>query len=606
MLYQIVNGSVSIGGQTILSHINFEIKGSEKIAVVGRNGAGKTTLLRLIAGELETDRDDKCSQPTVQTSRNLTVGMLRQVSDGDLEKTVEELLLESCRAEDPYSRERFLYEVEYDRIFVGFGFAKEDKQKKLREFSGGEQTKIQMIRLLLQKPDILLLDEPTNHLDVESVEWLEEYFRRYNKAVVFVSHDRFFLDQVVSVVYELEGKKTVRYVGNYTAYREQKRDNIRIQKKKYESQQAEIARLNELIVKFKNKPSKAAFARSRKSILERMEKVEPPREDNVHIFTGPIQPEVSGSKWVLEAEHLKIGYDKPLSEISARIRRGQKIGVVGANGVGKTTFLKTVAGLLEPLSGDYSMGNHILMGYFDQQTAAMDSTDRVIEHFRRLFPVMTEKDCRQTLGAYLFRGQDCAKRVKDLSGGEKSRLVLCELLTSKPNFLVLDEPTNHMDIPAKETLESAFRAYTGTMLFVSHDRYFISRVADALLIFEDQNVLYYPFGYEHYLQRKKQGQGEDMAALVAAKDQALVADLKAVPKAERHRLREMGTEEAYRDWKLRLAREPMERAAEEYERQYEEWMFLMEPTEEETRKVEQALDAWTEECVQWFSIYNTI
>ncbi|MDD6157766.1 MAG: ABC-F family ATP-binding cassette domain-containing protein [Lachnospiraceae bacterium] len=606
MLYQIVNGSVSIGGQTILSHINFEIKGSEKIAVVGRNGAGKTTLLRLIAGELETDRDDKCSQPTVQTSRNLTVGMLRQVSDGDLEKTVEELLLESCRAEDPYSRERFLYEVEYDRIFVGFGFAKEDKQKKLREFSGGEQTKIQMIRLLLQKPDILLLDEPTNHLDVESVEWLEEYFRRYNKAVVFVSHDRFFLDRVVSVVYELEGKKTVRYVGNYTAYREQKRDNIRIQKKKYESQQAEIARLNELIVKFKNKPSKAAFARSRKSILERMEKVEPPREDNVHIFTGPIQPEVSGSKWVLEAEHLKIGYDKPLSEISARIRRGQKIGVVGANGVGKTTFLKTVAGLLEPLSGDYSMGNHILMGYFDQQTAAMDSTDRVIEHFRRLFPVMTEKDCRQTLGAYLFRGQDCAKRVKDLSGGEKSRLVLCELLTSKPNFLVLDEPTNHMDIPAKETLESAFRAYTGTMLFVSHDRYFISRVADALLIFEDQNVLYYPFGYEHYLQRKKQGQGEDMAALVAAKDQALVADLKAVPKAERHRLREMGTEEAYRDWKLRLAREPMERAAEEYERQYEEWMFLMEPTEEETRKVEQALDAWTEECVQWFSIYNTI
>lgn len=604
MLYQIVNGSVSIGGQTILSHINFEIKGSEKIAVVGRNGAGKTTLLRLIAGELETDRDDKCTQPTVQTSRNLTVGMLKQVSDGDLEKTVEELLLESCRAEDPYSRERFLYEVEYDRIFVGFGFAKEDKHKKLREFSGGEQTKIQMIRLLLQKPDILLLDEPTNHLDVESVEWLEEYFRRYNKAVVFVSHDRFFLDRVVSVVYELEGKKTVRYVGNYTAYREQKRDNLRIQKKKYESQQAEIARLNELIVMFKNKPSKAAFARSRKSILERMERVEPPREDNVHIFTGPIQPEVSGSKWVLEAEHLKIGYDKPLLEISARIRRGQKIGVIGANGVGKTTFLKTVAGLLEPLSGDFSMGNHILMGYFDQQTAGMDSTDTVIEHFRRLFPVMTEKDCRQTLGAYLFRGQDCAKRVKDLSGGEKSRLVLCELLTSKPNFLVLDEPTNHMDIPAKETLESAFRAYTGTMLFVSHDRYFISRVADALLIFEDQNVLYYPFGYEHYLQRKNLGQGEDMAALVAAKDQALVADLKAVPKAERHRLREMGTEEAYRDWKLRLAREPMERAAEEYERQYEEWMFLMEPTEEETHKVEQALDAWTEECVRWFSIHE--
>lgn len=615
MLYQITNGTVSLEGEVILSHIDFTIKGKEKIAVVGRNGAGKTTLLRLIAGEIELDRDDKRQSPGISCSRRLTIGMLRQSNLMDQEKTIEEILLSSCPQRDTYSKERFLYEMEYDRLFTGFGFQKQDKKKKLCAFSGGEQTKISLIQLLLQKPDILLLDEPTNHLDVETICWLEEYLRDYENAVVFVSHDRFFLDRVVDTVYELSDKTLKRYAGNYTQYRSQKQKELAIQKKQYEQQQAEIERLEELIKKFKNKPKKAAFARSRQTILNRMEKMPKPREDDVHIFTGAIEPKVLGSKWVLEAEHLKIGYDRVLLELSLRIKRGQKIGIIGNNGVGKSTFLKTVAGITEPMDGSLVLGNQVLMGYFDQQSAMIQSEKSVAEHFSDLFPAMTQKEVRHTLGAYLFPGADAAKRVSDLSGGEKARLILCELLTSRPNLLILDEPTNHMDIQAKETLESAFKAYTGTILFVSHDRYFVSQVADAILVFENQSVLYYPFGYEHYLKKSTREEGRDISAMVLAEDQAMIADLKAVPKAERHRLKEIQTEEAYVDWRLRLGAEPMERAGEAVElleREYKELLLqenlylgnsLDETLFSLQKDLDEAWEIWNEECLKWFELY---
>jgi ATP-binding cassette subfamily F protein 3 len=609
MLYQIMDGTVSAGGKEILSHIDFEIKGNEKIAVVGRNGAGKTTLLKLLAGELSLDRDDKRQGKGISCARNITVGMLHQNAGAEGDKTVEEILLEGCPGKDTFSQERFLYEMEYDRIFTGFGFAKAEKKRKLSSFSGGEQTKISLIRLLLQKPDLLLLDEPTNHLDIPTVEWLEGYMRAYEKAVVFVSHDRFFLDQVVDAVYELQDGHMKRYAGNYTQYRELKHKEIELQKKKYARQQAEIARLNELIEQFKHKPNKASFARSRKTMLERMERVEPPREDDAHIFTGAIEPRLPGSKWVFEAEHLKIGYDKALLELSLRVRRGQKIGIIGDNGVGKSTFLKTVAGLLAPVDGSYMLGNNTLMGYFDQQSAGLTSEKSVVEHFHDLFPGMTDKEARQTLGAYLFGGSSAAKKVSDLSGGEKARLVLCELLTSRPNLLLLDEPTNHMDIPAKETLESAFSAYTGTILFVSHDRYFINQVADAILVFEDHRVLYYPFGYEHYLKKCRQPEGEDLSALMQAENQAMIAGLKAVPKAERHRLREINTEEAYLDWKLRLAAEPMEAARAQVEELYLRWQEKLweeeNPDEEPARKLEEAWDNLTKCELDWYDVYNS-
>lgn len=619
MLYQIKDGTVTAGENLILSHIDFEIHGNEKIAVAGNNGAGKTTLLRLIAGELDLDRDDKRGGPGIIYSRKLTVGYLSQQAFPDKEKTVEEELLASCPCPDSFDMERFAYEAEYDRLFTGLGFSKEDKKRKLSGFSGGEQTKIALIGHLLLKPDILLLDEPTNHLDIQTTEWLEQYMKQYEKAVVMVSHDRFFLDQTVSVVYELSGKRLTRYPGNYTHYREEKGKVIRLRTKAYERQQEEIRRLNDLVERFKNKPNKAAFARSKKKAVERIERVEKPEEDDVHMFTGPLEPAFPGSKWVFESEHLKIGYDRPLLEMTMRIRRGQKIGIIGPNGAGKSTFLKTVAGLASPVSGEYSLGNQITIGYFDQHSSEISSSKTVAEHFRDLFPSLTEKEVRSILGAYLFGGREAGKRVDRLSGGEKSRLVLAELLQSRPNFLILDEPTNHMDIRAKETLESAFCAYTGTILFVSHDRYFLSRVAEAVMIFEEQSVLYYPFGYEHYLERSRKADGKSgMGARIKAEEQALIAGMRAVPKAERHRLREIPAEEAYLDWKLGFVLERLLPAKERVER----LSFLMEEMKERWLESEafwnggqweeagtyerlkegflSAWEEWNELCLEWY------
>lgn len=639
MLYQIKDGTVSVGGQTILSHVDFYIKEKEKIAVVGKNGAGKTTLLRLLAGELQLDRDDRRGMDTINsgeqgndiarknaksgkrkntntnsalgivTSRYITIGILRQADSSNQDKTIEEILLESCPDKDSFSKERFDYEMEYDRLFTGFGFEKEEKSRILGSFSGGEQTKISLIKLLLEKPDLLLLDEPTNHLDMKTVEWLEDYLINYPKAVVIVSHDRAFLDAVAGAVYELENGSLHRYAGNYTQYRQQKLKNLQIQRKAYERQQAEIAHNNELIDKFKHKPKKAAFARSRKTMLARMKLIEKPVEDEAHIFTGNIEPQFPGGKWVYEAKELKIGYDgRALLELSLRIRRGQKIAVIGDNGIGKSTFLKTVAGLIPPIKGTSQLGSNLLVGYFDQQSALIDSDKTVRDHFHELFPALVEKELRKTLGMYLFGGANASKRISSLSGGEKSRLVLAELLTGRPNLMILDEPTNHMDIPAKETLESAFKAYTGTMLFVSHDRYFIKQVADAILVFENDKVMYYPFGYDHYISRLKASKDGNLPALMQAKDAAMVEALAAVPKRERHETRQLSTDEAYLEWKLALAAEPVMKAAEEAEKVYEELCEAeSELNEENVDKLrlqyEKVADSWTNECTKWYDIY---
>lgn len=604
MLYQLNDATISVGGEELLSHVNFEIRGTEKIAVVGRNGAGKSTLLRVLLGELPVERDDRREQAAVHMARKLSIDMLSQQVFPDKARTVEEELLAGYYERDTayavnqrdgfrknlersgamydaagqatvnqidYDRERFLYECEYDRLMTGFGFSKEDKTRRISEFSGGQQTKLALIRLLLAKPDILLLDEPTNHLDMETTEWLEEYLRAYPKAVVMVSHDRFFLDRVAEVVYEVTDHDLRRYVGNYTAYRQEKiKTTLRLQKQ-YEQQMAERARLEELIRRFKNKPRKAAMARAKKKQLERMSVPERVTSERQIHFEAPITPLVQGAKWVYEAEHLQVGYDQALYETSLRIRRGQKIAVLGANGAGKTALLKTVAGLLPPIKGKSTLGNQILMGYFDQQSGALLSEKTVLEHFHELFPVLTEKEARQILAAWLFDGRMAARPVNVLSGGEKARLVMAELLQSGPNFCVLDEPTNHMDIQAKEVLEEAFSAYTGTMLFVSHDRYFISRVADALLLIQGGEVYYYPFGYEHYLLHSRQ-QDTDLppAGQMKAEDAALLARVKAVPKRGYLMGHEQSTEDAYRDWKLRLLDEELETVWTQFEAHMQE------------------------------------
>ena len=623
MLYQIADGTLSVGGNPILRHFDFEIRGAEKLALVGRNGAGKTTLLRLIAGELDLDRDDRRRGNGITCDRKLTVGVLSQQAVRDPERTVEEEILSACPATDRFSRERFEYEQTYDRFLTALGFSKDCKKKKLSQFSGGQQTRIALIRLLLEKPDILLLDEPTNHLDLAAVEWLEEQVRTYENAVVMVSHDRFFLDRTAQAVYELEDGRLTRYPGNYTAYRAEKEKRLRLQKKAYEQQRQEEERLLGLVERFKHKPRKAAFARAKKKQLERMKKVEKPAEDGPRMVSGPIEPLIRGGKWVLEADRLRLGYDKTLLELSFRLRRGQKVGLLGPNGAGKTTFLRTIAGLQKPLGGTFSLGSNITMGYFDQNTARLETDQTVLEHFTALFPAMTEKDARKTLGMYLFSGADAGKKISSLSGGEKARLVLAELLVSRPNFLILDEPTNHMDIPAKEALEAAFRAYTGTILVVSHDRYLIRQVADSILLFENGTAMYYPFSYEHYLERKRGlKEGETVAAQVSARDQALISSLRSVPKGERHRLREIPTEEAYRDWKLRLAGEEMEKIRdgleettellEEMDRRWEESREFWDGEERPDERARQELEAkagrqwemWHEACLEWMEVYE--
>lgn len=608
MLLQIQDGTLSAGGHPVLSHFHFEIKGNEKIALVGRNGSGKTTLLRLLASELSLERDDKSSGSGLYTSRALSIGLLHQSPFSDLSVTVEEEILKSCPCKDLFDQERFAWEQEYDRIFTAFGLKKEDKKKPLSHFSGGEQTKIALICLLLKKPDILLLDEPTNHLDLSGMKWLESYLKAYPYAVVIVSHDRFFLDEVVDTVYDLSNGRLTRYSGNYTAFRMQKQKNLQLQQKAYQRQLEERQRLQDLIERFKHKPKKAAFARSRKKILERMQKLEKPVEDDIHLFTAEIPPLVRSSKWVLEAKDLQIGYvdDSPLAELSLRIRRGQKIGIIGANGTGKSTFLKTAAGLIAPQKGKLTLGLSVQTGYFDQQVASLSSDKTIIEHFHELFPALTEKEVRTILGSYLFPGKDAGKKIKNLSGGEKARLVLAELLQSRPNLLLLDEPTNHMDIPARETLESAFTSYQGTLLFVSHDRYFIKKVAESLLIFDDHTVLYYPFGYTHYLEHcQKNNDTMHPSARIKAEEQALISGLRNVPKAERHSLKDIPTERAYEEWQLSLAMRPLEQLQKELER-FMAGRDLLREWEDETycqaiAAQEAALQQhYTDACLLWY------
>ena len=592
MLLEISDGTVSRGGHTVLKNFDFYIKGRERIAIVGRNGAGKTTLLELLAGELRLDRDDKTRGAGLRMSRDLTVRFLSQEMALPLDMSLDEYVLSTFREGDLHSKERYAYDASFNRILTGFGLEIRDRKKMLKEFSGGEQKKIAMIRLLLEEPDILLLDEPTNHLDFQTVEWLEDYLLDYPKTVVMVSHDRFFIDRTAEVIWEISNGRLTRYVGSYTSYRKEKRENAKRQWKAYEAQEEEIKRLSDLVQRFKHKPTKASFARSRLKMIERMERIEKPESEEAYIHSSKIEPDQLGAKWPYQCEELRIGYgEEAIRTITLRLRRGQKLGVIGPNGSGKSTFLKTVAGIIPALKGKGSLGNHIDLAYFDQMSGELDSELSVFEYYHDAFPSLREKEVRTQLASYLFRGDALGKCVASLSGGEKARLALAVLLSRKPNFLILDEPTNNMDIPAKETMESIFRMYSGTILMVSHDRYFLSEVCDSLLIFEEdkEDASFYPFSYRHYVDRLKQGDGEVAHSLMRSmEEQNLIEGLKAVPKAERFRLREYSTDEANRDWRYEQNRE-RRHAAEEKLLQAE----LETEAEKETRKdAYMSLDDW--------------
>nr|WP_308496519.1 ABC-F family ATP-binding cassette domain-containing protein [uncultured Agathobacter sp.] len=532
MLYQISNGAVAFGDDVILHSIDFEIRNTEKIAIVGRNGCGKTTLLKLISGEVEMEKLDSDESAFIAKAGNPEIGYLKQIAFDDPDVTLEqevrkcfvkmderkaELARAAAELEHDYSDEKvarytameeafkddggYYYEKEYEVMIRKFGFSDDERKKPIRDFSGGQQTKIAFIKLLLSKPDILLLDEPTNHLDVTTIEWLEGYLKSYPKAVVVVSHDRMFLDNVVDVVYEIEYGTARRYPGNYTNFIARKKENYDKQMKDHIAQQKEIERLQRMVTRFKGKPTKTSMAQSKQKAIDRMVIIEAPDKYDNKTFHANFKPEKETGNDVLYTSELAIGYDHPLSVVSLDLKRGEKLGMLGGNGLGKSTFLKTIVGKIPALSGEYRFGTNVQIGYFDQQMAMYTSNKTVLDDFWDEYPNLTETEARNALGAFLFSGDDVFKNVNMLSGGEKVRLALCKILKTRPNVLVLDEPTNHMDIVGKETLESMLKDYKGTLIFVSHDRYFVKKVATQLLVFEDGTTNLYQFGYEQYQEK---------------------------------------------------------------------------------------------------------
>lgn len=639
MLYQINNGAVMYGAETILHGINFEIRNNnEKIAIIGRNGCGKTTLLKLITGEVDLAKRDSDEDIFIAKTGNPVIGYLKQMTFEDdsltletevkkvfepirrMKHELEEMVVkmdtnptDELVARYTQKQEQFeylggyYYEKEYEVVLRKFGFTETDKKKPLREFSGGQLTKIAFVKLLLEKPDILLLDEPTNHLDMETVEWLETYLKDYPRAVVIVSHDRMFLDKIVDVVYEIEYGTIKRYSGNYTKFTELKKFNYDKQKKDYEAQQKEIQRLSELVERFKNKPTKVSMAHSKLKAIEHMEKIECPQRYDTKSFKASFKPLRETGNDVLYVDKLGVGYDRLLATVSLDMKKGERIGIIGANGIGKSTFLKTIVDLIPALSGSYKYGVNVDIGYFDQKNAQYMSDKKLIDDYWDEYPTLTETEVRNDLGAFLFTGDDVFKNVSMLSGGEKVRLALCKMFKTGPNFLILDEPTNHMDIVGKETLESMLKDFEGSVVFVSHDRYFVKTVATSVLEFRNDGVKYYRFGYEEYEeQHTRETASSDDKFKTPAKETSVAAESKPAPETQAQKGYNRGKERSRAEKRIEkieeqisaLEKEIEEQKAEllrpEYATAYTRLSLIQQKIEEDEEKLLELMEEWNE------------
>lgn len=536
MRYQIKHALVQYAADTILEDVNFEIHDSEKIAVVGRNGCGKTTLLKLIAGDIKMNNLDSDEECGIFMAGRQRIGFLRQISFEDGNVTVEEEIKKAfapvfaCEKrmkelEDAMNREEseallreyaglqnqmealrgYHWQQDMEIMFQKFGFPLQDLKRPIGSYSGGQQTKVAFIKLLLSRPDIMLLDEPTNHLDLPTIEWLENYLKEYDRAVVIVSHDRMFLDKVIDVTYEIEYHRIKRYPGNYSAFVKRKEEDLIKQEKDYEEQQKEIERLTAWIEKWKNTPTKVAATRSKRMAIEHMVKIEKPQRFDTKTFRAMFSPRIESYTDVLTVKKLKIGYDRELNQVSFQLKKGERLAVIGENGIGKSTLLKTLIGEIPQLGGSFTVGPNVEWGYFDQQKAVVNDDDpgqTVLDNFWEEYPDLLREDVRSALGNFLFSQEEVLKQMGQLSGGEKVRLALCKMFFTRPNLLILDEPTNHMDMVGKEALETMLKNFEGTVLFVSHDRYFIKQIATEILEFSKDEVKQFHCGYEDYLIEK--------------------------------------------------------------------------------------------------------
>lgn len=530
-------------GTPILENVQFEVKKGERIAVVGRNGAGKSTLLKMIADEIDFDSGE------IHKPQSVVLGYFAQSSHVNSNDTIynemlsvfaetiklkgqlEELSLKMAE-EDPSSEQYlriieqyqnlnhrfelmsgYTYESEINNILNRFKFNEIGFDQKISNLSGGQKTRLALAKLLLQKPDVLILDEPTNHLDIDTIEWLEGYLKKYSGAVVIVSHDRYFIDQIATTVYEIEYRKCTKYKGNYSDYIDQKAVSYASLMKQYEKQQKEISKMEDFISRNIVRASTTKRAQSRRKLLDKMERIEIPKINDKSIGITFEIDRRSGND-VLKVEDLTVGYpDQIISDhLDFQINRLDRVALIGPNGIGKSTILKTVAGDLPKLGGEVYYGKSLDMGYFDQEQANLTSNNTVLNEVWNYFPTRLEKDIRTLLGNFLFTGDDVFKTVNQLSGGEKVRLTLCKLMLQKNNFLLLDEPTNHLDIDSKEMLELSLEDYEGTVFFISHDRYFIDKIATRILEVTPHGVVSYLGNYSDYMEKKQQ-----LAELEAAK-----------------------------------------------------------------------------------------
>ena len=533
MLIQLNNVTKNFVVNEIFSNVKMEINDKDRVAIVGRNGAGKSTLLKIISGELSFDSGERT------ISKNTTIGYLSQefivredlsiyeemitcfdeiISlEANLEKLSYELTPENIE-NDPSLLDRFdrlqnevlthkdyHYKSKIESVLYGLDFTKDVFDKKISTFSGGEKTRLSMAKLLLSEPDLLILDEPTNHLDMENVAWLENYLSSYNGAIVIVSHDRYFLDKVVNVVYNLEFGKLKKYVGNYSKFLKQYEEDYEKQLKEFTSQQKDIKRLEEFVQKNIARASTSKMAKSRQKVLDKMELIDNPKKDDKAANIEFNIKEQSGRD-VLIIENLKVGYDGKQvgNAYNFSVYKGDRIAIVGRNGIGKSTLIKTIAKKQNAIGGSVHYGSKVSLGYYDQKQAEFESSKTILNELWDEYSLMKEAEVRTVLGRFLFRGDSVLKIVRDLSGGEKARLQLAKLMLEKNNLLVLDEPTNHLDITSKQVLEDALENYEGTIVFVSHDRYFINKIANKVLDITGDDYSIYLGNYDYYLEKREQ------------------------------------------------------------------------------------------------------
>ncbi|EEI25654.1 ABC-F family ATP-binding cassette domain-containing protein [Lentilactobacillus hilgardii] len=519
-------------GINIFSKVNLSIQEKSRIALVGRNGAGKSTLVKMIIGEQSIDGGQ------ITTKKNLTIGYLAQDTGLDSDKGIyeemssvfaklkeQETKIHELEAQistlDPKS-DRFHqisatydtvranfeqhngygYDAEIRGVLHGFGFDKDQYDKPINELSGGQKTQLALAKLLLEKPELLILDEPTNHLDVETITWLEGYIQNYSGSLLIISHDRYFLDRIVNEVYDLANGTLRHYAGNYTQYTQKKQQEISLRWKEYEKQQTEISKLQTFVDKNIVRASTTKQAQARRKQLERMNRIEKPTSDSKSVrFT--FSPKSKSGNNVLKVTDAAVGYTKILSEpVNLDVKRNQAIAIVGPNGVGKSTLLKSILGIIPFLKGSAQFGTGVDTGYYDQEQASLHPSKTVLGEIWDDHPTTAEGDIRSVLGSFLFSGDDVAKMVHDLSGGEKARLLLTKLAMQHNNFLILDEPTNHLDIDSREVLEKALNGFDGTILFVSHDRYFINKVASSVVELSQRGTTLYLGDYDYYVDKK--------------------------------------------------------------------------------------------------------